>query len=151
MRHSDPDVYSILWSARIGAVGGAILAIPLMLFGVLLGYVIQGSSKADLKAWVSTVGQLALGAASSAGTAALGCKILILSLGAEKVKQGVKESAIAGGVGAAVWIGAGLALMIVLSIVMCGCGGCAVLWAWSTHREVVEDENAAEDVPMMRI
>lgn len=151
MRHSDPDAYDILWSARIGAVGGAILAIPLMLFGVLLEYVIQGSSKAELKAWVSTVGQLALGAASSAGTAALGCKILILSLGAEKVKQGVKESAIAGGVGAAVWIVAGLALVIVLSLVMWGCGGCAVLWVWSTDREVVEDENAAEDVPMMRI
>ncbi|KAJ9117726.1 hypothetical protein QFC20_000004 [Naganishia adeliensis] len=152
MRHSEPDAYNVLWSARVTAVGGAILATPVMLFGILLEYAIQGSNKAELKAWVSTIGQLAIGAASSAGTAALVCKILILSLGAEKVKQGVKESAIAGGVGAAVWVGAGLALAIFLSIVMCGCGGVHFLWAWRTERDAVAVHGSAADaLPMERI
>jgi hypothetical protein len=143
MRHFEHGAYSILWSARVGAVGGAILAIPLMLFGILLAYAIPASD---------TIGDLAMGAASSAGAAALGCKVLILSLGAEHVKQGVKESAIAGGIGAAVWIAAWLALAIILSILFCACGGAAFFWAgtWRTDREIFAD-NATENVPMMRI
>jgi hypothetical protein len=94
MQHSHPNSYSVLWSARVAAVGGAILGIPLMLFAMFLESLTSALSETNpLGEMVASAGEFALGAASSAGAAALGCKVLILSLGAEKVKQGIKESA----------------------------------------------------------
>lgn len=156
MRHSHPDSYSVLWSARVAAVGGAILGIPLMLFAMFLESLTSALSETNTPGeMVASAGEFALGAASSAGAAALGCKVLILSLGAEKVKQGIKESAIAGAVGAAVWIGAALAFTIAVSLILHEGIGIGMLWTKMRGRKqrnaVVGDEPAAELVPIETI
>lgn len=155
MRHPHPDAYSVVWSARVAAVGSAILAIPLMLFAWLLEYLFSVLSETSLLVdLVANFGQLALGAASSAGAAALGCKVLIESLGAEKVKQGIRESAIAAAVGAAVWIGAALAFAVIASLFVHGGIGIGFLLTKIRERKrniVVVDGPTAQAVPMENI
>ncbi|KAJ9102072.1 hypothetical protein QFC20_005081 [Naganishia adeliensis] len=105
-------------------LGGAILAIPLMLVTMFVNRILpKKSERVGIMAWIDTVAGLIVAAASSVGTAALGTRVLVASLGAETVKQGVRESAVAGGVGAAVWIAALLALIFAIWIVSFGVVG----------------------------
>lgn len=67
--------------------------------------------------------QYFVGVGASAGSAPLGARVLVSSLGAERVKQGVKESAIAGAVGSAVWIAACLALTLIVMLIISTSGG----------------------------
>lgn len=57
-------------------------------------------------------------AANSAAAGALGAVVLIASLGEGKVKQGVRESAAAGGVGSGVWLAALMAASLVIMMGM---------------------------------
>ena len=120
MRHPQPDSYNVLWASRNGSVGGAILGVPLMAVTAILDAATHDSPSS--MASLTNIIQYALGVGASAGSAALGARILMASLGAERVRQGVKESAIAGAVGSAVWIGASLASLVVLAF-MYGGGG----------------------------
>jgi hypothetical protein len=129
-----------------------------MLVAMFFNHILpKKSERVGIAAWVGTIAELIVAAASSVGTAALGTKILIASLGAETVKQGVRESAIAGAVGAAVWIAALLALIFAIWIVSFGLfGGIAMVWMAVTGRRamrevVVVHGNKADHVPMQRI
>lgn len=121
MRHPHPTSYNVLWASRNGAVGGAILGVPLMAVTAILDAATHDSPSS--MASLTNIIQCALGVGASAGSAALGAQILMASLGAERVRQGVKESAIAGAVGSAVWIGASLAVSLVVLAFMYGGGG----------------------------
>ncbi|GHJ83789.1 hypothetical protein NliqN6_0191 [Naganishia liquefaciens] len=123
MRHPHPASYNVLWASRNGAVGGAILGVPLMALTAILDTVMENSSSSI--ASLASIIQYALGVGISAGSASLGARILIASLGAERVRQGVKESAIAGAVGSAVWIGASLVVSLVILTITSGGGGIA--------------------------
>jgi hypothetical protein len=111
MRHPHPTTYNVLWAARNGAVGGAILGIPFAIISALLDLLMEPSSS-GISSLASIIGTC-ISAGASAGSAALGARVLISSLGAERVKQGVKESAIAGAVGSALILGACLALSLI--------------------------------------
>lgn len=118
MRHPHPTSYNVLWASRNGAVGGAILGVPLTAISAILDAATHDSPSS--MASLANVIQYALGVGASAGSAALGARILIASLGAERVRQGVRESAIAGAVGSAVWIGASLSFSLVLAFMYGG-------------------------------
>lgn len=57
----------------------------------------QGFDNTFIEAWINAFASWAAGAASFIGTAALEKKVLIAALGEGTVKQGIRESAIAGG------------------------------------------------------
>lgn len=138
--------YNVLWASRNGAVGGAILTIPLLIFFQLLNTCYLTTcferSSALVQELVGYAGWI-LAVSNSAAAGALGARVLIASLGQGKVKQGVKESAAAGGVGSGVLLAALWALAVLAGLVVLAIKGMGWIRLKIVDKKVARD--AAQD------